>query len=168
MRPLAEILEIKDTLAGAQQTFRCHAVARRNGEMVLLYILPSARTVGGLALPAGTVTFGYFWEDRPYNVYHWMTPQGATIAFYANLADETQIGPDTLRFRDLTVDVLIPPQGAPLVLDEDELPPALDAPTRQSITRARALVLAAADDLRAELGARSAALWPGVFAEGPL
>jgi predicted RNA-binding protein associated with RNAse of E/G family len=158
-----EILEIKETLAGARQTFTCRALARRAGELVVLFILPADRTVDGVALAGGTVTFGYFWADRPYNVYHWMTPAGATLAFYANLADRTRIDETTLAFRDLAVDVLLPPEGPPRVLDEDELPPGLDPQLRATIESAKELVLAAAPALRQELEARSTALWPAVF-----
>jgi predicted RNA-binding protein associated with RNAse of E/G family len=160
---LQQILETKETLAGVRQTFPCQVVARAPGEVVVLYLLPAARTVADLPLPAGTVTFGYFWSDRPYNVYHWMSPAGATLAFYVNLADGTRIDETTLAFRDLTVDVLIPPHGPPRVLDEDELPAALDGATATAIASARALVLAGAEHLRAEIDARSRALWPAVF-----
>jgi predicted RNA-binding protein associated with RNAse of E/G family len=159
-----EILEIKETLAGARQTFTCRAIARRAGEVVVLFVLPADRAVDGLLLPAGTVTFGYFWGDRPYNVYHWMTPAGVTIAWYVNVADRTRIDETTLAFRDLAVDVLLPAQGAPRVLDEHELPADLAPPLRAQIDAARALVLATAADLRQEVDARSTALWPAVFA----
>jgi predicted RNA-binding protein associated with RNAse of E/G family len=163
---VTEIVEIKETLAGARQTFACQLVARRAGEVVVLFVLPAARTVEAVALPAGTVTFGYFWEDRPYNVYHWMTPAGTTIAWYVNLADRTRIHEGTLSFRDLTVDILLPPQGPPRVLDEDELPPALEPALRARIAAARDLVLARAPALRAEMDALSTALWPQVFGGG--
>jgi predicted RNA-binding protein associated with RNAse of E/G family len=163
MNALGEIVEIKETLAGVRQTFHCRAVARGPGEVVVLFVLPAARTVDGLLLPAGTVTFGHFWEDRPYNVYHWMTPAGATIAFYVNLSDRTRIEEAQLAFRDLSVDILLPPQGPPRVLDEDELPVTLDAPTRAVIEAARATVLAQASALCQEVDGRSRALWPEVF-----
>src|SRR5437660_1532823 len=111
------MVEIKETLAGVRQTFRCRVVARRPAEAVVLFVLPADRAVADLLLPAGTVTLGHFWEDRPYNVYHWMTPTGATIAFYVNLADRTRIDQDQLSFLDLSVDILLPPEGPPRILD---------------------------------------------------
>jgi uncharacterized protein len=161
----ADILETKETLDGTRQTFRCRALARRPGEVVVLFLLPEARSVHGHLLPAGTVTFGYFWADRPYNVYHWMTRTGATIAFYVNLVEDTRIEDDTLFFRDLTVDVLLPgdPRLRPRVLDENELPVTLDAATRARIEDARAMVLEQAPALREELEHRSRLLWPEAF-----
>jgi predicted RNA-binding protein associated with RNAse of E/G family len=160
---VTEIVEIKETLAGTRQTFPCQVVARRAGEVVVLFVLPAARTVEVVALPAGTVTFGYFWAGRPYNVYHWMTPAGTTIAWYVNLADRTRIDEGTLSFRDLTVDVLLPADGPPRILDEDELPATLAPALRAQIEAARDLVLARAPALRAEVDARSTSLWPDVF-----
>src|SRR5882757_7138778 len=99
MTPLTEILEIKETLAGVRHEFQCRAIARGAGDVVVLFVLPAERVVDGLVLAAGTVTFGHFWQQRPYNVYHWMTPAGATIAFYVNLADRTTIDERRLTFR---------------------------------------------------------------------
>jgi hypothetical protein len=73
------------------------------------------------AAAAGTVSFGHFWTDRPYNVYHWMDgTTGATIGYYVNLADSTRVDGDLLEWRDLAVDILIRPDGNVTVLDEDE------------------------------------------------
>jgi predicted RNA-binding protein associated with RNAse of E/G family len=163
MTALTVIVEIKETLAGVRHTFACRAIARAAGEVVVLFVLPAERVVDGLVLPAGTVTFGHFWQHRPYNVYHWMTPAGATIAFYVNLADRTTIDETRLAFRDLSVDILLPPQGPPRVLDEDEVPVTLDAATRASITAAQAMVLQDAEALREEIDRRSRVLWPQVF-----
>jgi predicted RNA-binding protein associated with RNAse of E/G family len=114
---------------------------------------------------AGTVTFGYFWTDRGFNVYHWMSPAGLTFAFYVNLAEGTRIE-DTLHWRDLTVDILITSGGQALVLDEDEIPLALDSATRARIERTRDDVLARASALRMELEAHTDRLWPRVFEQG--
>lgn len=162
---LPEIIETKRTLAGRKKTFPCRLLARLPERgVVLLFVSDSAVRVHGLPLPAGTVTFGYFWPDRPYNVYHWMTPDGGTLALYVNLADDTTVEDGRLSWRDLTVDILMPPGRAPLVLDEDELPVDLDPETRARITRARDQVLAGAEALRAEVEASSHRLWPRAFA----
>jgi predicted RNA-binding protein associated with RNAse of E/G family len=96
-------------------------------------------------------------------VYHWLTAAGATLAFYFNLADETAIAPDSLSYRDLTVDLLARPGRPPEVLDQDELPADLDPATRQQIARA---LHAARTDLPQQqplLEARADALWPRAF-----
>lgn len=159
---LPEITEIKETLAGTRKTFHCHVIDRQPGALVVLFVSKAPVRVHDIDLPAGTVTFGYFWVERNFNVYHWMSPAGTTLAFYVNLSDGTRIE-DTLHWRDLTVDILIPPVAEAVVLDEDEIPLALDSTTRARIDRAKQDVLTRAGALRVELEAHSDALWPVVF-----
>src|SRR6185369_5367660 len=153
------ITETKRTLTGGQKTFPCRVLDRAAAALTVLFVSDRAYQVGGLDLPTGTVTFGHFWAARPYNVYHWLTPGGATLGLYFNLADNTQIGPTTLSYRDLTVDLLARPGAVPQVLDQDELPADLDQGTRQRI--ARALHTAQADlvQLGPLLEVRADLLW---------
>src|SRR5262245_52044964 len=81
------VVEVKRTLAGAEKRFNCRLLAGNAGHVVLLWIAPDPVNVHGLVLPAGTVTFGYYWADRPYNVYHWMDGSGKTLGYYFNIAD---------------------------------------------------------------------------------
>jgi hypothetical protein len=162
---LPEITEIKETLAGTRKTFACHVIERSPRAMVVLFVSRAPVRVHDVDLPAGTVTFGSFWSDRPFNAYHWMTPAGASLAFYVNLADRTEIAATTLSWRDLTVDILIPRDGEAVVLDEDEIPLALDAATRTRIEEAKHQVGGEAGDQRIERAAQADRLWPRVFGE---
>ena len=102
-------------------------------------------------MPEGSFTLGYFWQDRPYNVYHWLDPDERTLAYYANIADRTAITATTIAWRDLVVDVLIRPNGSVEVLDEDELPADLPPPVARRIDHARAALVAGAAALAAEI-----------------
>ncbi|MEO7669503.1 MAG: hypothetical protein ABIW57_09190, partial [Polyangia bacterium] len=89
---LPEITEVKRTLAGVEKRFACRVLAREGSHLVVLFIAPAAMNVHGVSLPAGTVTFGHFWTDRPYNVYHWLEQStGATIGYYLNLSEATRL-----------------------------------------------------------------------------
>jgi hypothetical protein len=160
---LPEIVETKETLAGVRKSFRCRVIDRGPGWAVLLFVSEADWRVHDLLLPAGTVTFGYFWAERPYNVYHWMTPGGATLALYVNLADATVIGGDSLGWRDLAVDVLIRNGVPPVVLDEHEIPAGLDIEVAARIQDAKRQVLDGAPELRDEIETASRTLWPRVF-----
>ncbi len=164
---LPEILEIKRTLDGREKRFACRLIEGDRRRAVVLFISPAAMHVHGIDLPAGTVTFGHFWTDRPYNVYHWLDGRTGTIAFYFNLADQTVIEDARLAWRDLTLDVLATPDGRLEVLDEDELPPDLDAATRALIEEAKRTILADPQRLlMAEIEARSRARYPRVCPAG--
>jgi hypothetical protein len=159
---LPEIVETKETLAGVRKEFRCRELARADGGLVVLFVSDRAYTVHGLSLPVGTVTFGHFWTDRPYNVYHWMTPAGETLAHYFNISEATTLEGQALSWRDLTVDLLVRPGTAPVVLDEDELPAGLPPDVRAAIDAATATALREAETVVAVLEARAGVLWHGL------
>ena len=124
---VTDILEIKNTLAGERKEFLCELCAREDGHAVVLYRLKREVNLAGVRMPAGTLSFGHYWTDRHYNVYHWLLPDGTTKAYYFNLADRTCIRDDAVEWRDLVVDVMVTPDGAARVLDEDELPADLNS-----------------------------------------
>src|SRR5450432_4344977 len=110
--PLARITELKRTLGGREKRFDCAVLRRTASQVTVLFVAPEAMHVHGVNLPAGTVTFGHFWTDRPYNVYHWLDARsGATLGFYVNLSAETKVSDHVLEWLDLIVDILILPDG---------------------------------------------------------
>ena len=118
--------------------YECEPLVLEPGRRaVVRYISEQDRPIEGtdLVLRKGTVTVGYFWTDRPYNVYHWLDG-GRTIALYVNIATDTTIEPDAIAYHDLVVDVLIRPSGAIEILDEDELPPSIEPRYRLAIAKA--------------------------------
>lgn len=137
-----QILEVKHTLDGRCKEFPCDLCLRADRRAILLYRLKGDVVLGGVSMPAGTLTLGHFWQDRPFNVYHWIWPDGETAAYYFNLADSTSIDPQRLEWRDLTVDVMLTPDGKFRVLDEDELPDELDGHLRATIDSTLAYLLA--------------------------
>jgi hypothetical protein len=164
---LPEVRELKRTLSGREKTFQCRLLAGDAHQAVLLFVAPEAMRVHGIDLPAGTVTFGHFWTDRFYNVYHWLDPEGATIGFYFNISDSTRISTGNLEWRDLTVDILATPAGRLDVLDEDELPADLDPELHGRIDLAKASILTDPATLFADIESRSRALLPLVFTAAP-
>jgi predicted RNA-binding protein associated with RNAse of E/G family len=163
MIDLPAVLELKRTLDGREQRFACRMIEADHHHAVLLFIAASPMHVHGVDLPAGTVTFGHFWTDRPYNVYHWLDPQGGTIGFYFNLSDSTIIGEGRLEWRDLTLDILSTPAGRLEVLDQDQLPADLDETLRARIEQAKALILSDPHRITDEVEQRSRALYARVF-----
>jgi hypothetical protein len=160
---LPEILETKTTLDGRIKDFRCRRLLIEPGRVVVLFVSERAYSVGDLPLPAGTVTFGHFWSDRPYNAYHWMSPMGRTLAHYFNLSDRTTIGAELLTWRDLAVDMLVRPGESPRLLDLDEVPPDLAPELRARIDAGAALLLREGAALALALEGDATTLWPRAF-----
>ena len=151
------VIEIKHRLAGETSVYECRWQARGSREGVVYYPLPGAFEFHGLSLPAGSFSFGYFWEERPYNIYHFHSPAREPLALYCNIADRTRIGEDRIEWRDLGGDVLILPSGDCRVLDEAELPAGLAPDLNTYIGKARDRLLATSGELVAATEARSRA-----------
>jgi hypothetical protein len=162
---LEPVVEIKRTLAGGEKRFDCRRLAGDARHAVLLWIATEPMHVHGVDLPAGTISFGHFWTDRYYNVYHWIDTSQHTLGFYFNLADQTRIAADRLDWRDLVIDILATPAGRLEILDEDELPTAVDDDVAAHIASGKAAILGAPATLLAEIEAASRAFFPRVFAD---
>jgi hypothetical protein len=163
MPPLVPVVEIKRTLAGGEKRFHCWRLAGGASHAVLLWIAPGPMHVHGIDLPAGTISFGHFWTDRFYNVYHWLDAERRTIGFYFNIADRTRIAEAELEWRDLVIDVLATPAGRLDLLDEDELPAVVEPEAAAHIAAGKAAVLGAPAVVMAEIEAASRALFSLVF-----
>jgi hypothetical protein len=161
--PLVPVVEIKHTLAGGEKRFDCLLLGGGPGHAVLLWIAPEPMHVHGVDLPAGTISFGHFWTDRFYNVYHWVDADGRTLGFYFNIADRTRIGEGELAWRDLVIDVLATPAGRLELLDEDELPAIVEPDAAAHMAAGKAAILDAPSAVMAEVEAGSRALFPLVF-----
>jgi hypothetical protein len=161
---LPTIVERKRTLRGGEKVYSCRILERPPGGLSVLFVADRAYQVGGLQLAPGTITFGHFWSaeahpERPFNVYHWLTPTGSTLAHYFNLVEDTVIGAAELTYLDLTVDVLLRPGSSPAILDVDELPATLDPAKRARVSETLAVVMAQARTVAAALEARADHLW---------
>lgn len=153
----ATITERKTRLDGSVAEFACEALVVETGRRaVVRYVLTREAHVGDLTLAPGTVTIGHFWAERTYNVYHWLSG-GRTIAYYASLVDDTTITAERIEYTDLTVDVLVKPSGAAMVLDEDELPEDLAPKHRLAIAKALEAIIADPRGLIREIERESAA-----------
>ncbi|MBU6424611.1 MAG: DUF402 domain-containing protein [Chloroflexota bacterium] len=143
---------------GSVVEFECvPSLVRPGSRAVIRYLIQKKRALEGtsLVLPAGTLTIGHFWVDRPYNVYHWLDG-GRTLAYYCSIARDTTVAEDEVAYTDLVVDVLLDPAGGATVLDEDELPPDLAVDDRRTIARALDQLMSRPSRLAAEIESESA------------
>ena len=155
------ITEIKTTLGGARKTFECELLSLQQDAAVVIYRMPADHQLEDLLLPKGSLSLGYFWEDRPYNAYHWVDDKRGTLALYFNVCDNTRISPRQVEWRDLTVDILITPDLRCRVLDEDELPDDLDHKLLTRINATRDSLCSAADRLLREFESHTRSLLAG-------
>jgi protein associated with RNAse G/E len=79
-----------------------------------------------LQTPDGPWTTPYdtrnlFWADRWYNVMRMELPQGGGLhGWYCNITTPAMYDGESVRYADLDLDLFVPAEGEPEVLDEDE------------------------------------------------
>ena len=152
------VIERKTVFDGSVQEFACRALLIEPGKRaVIRYELDRDWHVGGMIFPKGGYTAGHFWTDRPYNVYHWLE-SGRTLAYYFNVGLVDEISEDRVAWRDLIIDVLVKPDGAIDILDEDEVPADRPVEHRGTIARALEQIVTNPKRLVAEVECESRAL----------
>jgi predicted RNA-binding protein associated with RNAse of E/G family len=151
------VIERKTRFDGSVQEFACRALVLEPGRhAVIRYDLDHDWHVRGMVFPKGGYTAGHFWVDRPYNVYHWLD-RGRTLAYYFNVGLVDEISETQVAWRDLIIDVLVKPDGAIDILDEDEVPPDLPAEHRRTIAQALEQIVTNPKRLVAEIERESRA-----------
>lgn len=68
----------------------------------------------------GTESVEYYWTDRWYSVFRFTEPSGELRNYYCNVNKPTTFDGSVLTFVDLDIDILVTPEFAYTVLDEDE------------------------------------------------
>lgn len=69
-------------------------------------------------VPAGTETLGFFWQDRTYNLYRFVSPD---FGYRFDVVTDVRIGDDRVEYLDLLLDVRVMPDGTVRVEDEEEV-----------------------------------------------
>jgi uncharacterized protein len=153
------LVEVKRTLDGKVIEYSAEPLVVDEERAVLLYRIDVAEAVAGgrIVLAAGTLSFGYFWSDRPYNVYHF-TYAGDTVLYYINIGRFRSLNETELVWDDYAVDVLAFPDGSVDVLDEDEVPETVDRSIEAFIAEATSRVLAELDAIIDSVGSETRSL----------
>lgn len=116
--------ERKRRLLGPESLFEGERIFFEPGFVVYRYVMPGPVNLEGILLPEGSATYGFYWEDRPYNLYLWVDRKEKPRALYFNVSDSTRVGEEEVTWRDLMVDILYPVDGgrlgSPRVLDLEE------------------------------------------------
>lgn len=160
---LPAVEEVKRSPDGRVQAFRCGLLEATSARAVLLFVTEREVQSGGYRFPPGSRTYGLFWARRPYNCYRMHGPDGALIAHRFDVVDAVRFRPGRVEYRDLLLDVWVPPAGAPYIEDEDEVEAAaaaglLTAAEAERVRRVGALLLRRHRRIVAEVAAVLAAL----------
>lgn len=125
-----KIIERKIRYDSAVVEHTCMLLKAQNQNVVLFHkILDSFTMIANqtkLTIPKGSYTIAYYWKDRPYNLYIWRDNKGNYLGSYFNIVKNTYMTDNLVSFEDLIIDIMVLPNGAYFILDEDELPKPLD------------------------------------------
>jgi len=133
--------EKKKLLNGNEVIYECELLTASEKFGILKYILEKKYKVNSLILPKGSTTYAFYWVERPYTLYKWYDINGKILGNYFNIADLIKLTENEFEWRDLVVDVLVSPEGALEVLDEDELPDDIDKKLMRYIENSKNLIL---------------------------
>jgi len=115
------IEEIKVHKNKETQRFRCSLLYREADCLVLSYHAEKAGRIKDIVIPAGSTTIAHYWTGRGYVLWRMYGPDSALIGTLFHICSAVTITETSVQYLDLIVDIWIPAQGEPLVLDEDEL-----------------------------------------------
>lgn len=116
-----EVTEVKRHLDGRVERFGCRLALRRPHLAVLRFDHKEARPAGGLRLPAGSRTFGFFWHRRSYVLYRIVGPDGRLIAHRFDVVEDVRLGETEVSYTDLLLDLWADTAGTARLEDEDHV-----------------------------------------------
>ena len=102
--------------------YACELVARREGLVVVRFALAGAGEFETpLAVTPGSVSFGWFWARRPYNLYRMFGPGGGLLGHRFDAAGDLKLLEGAVEYRDLVLDWWVLPDDTIVEEDRDEL-----------------------------------------------
>lgn len=124
--PAMKIIEEKIHYDGRVDRVECLLLREDPRETVLLYKIPQEYRTKDIHLIPGTFTIAYYYLDQPYNLYHWVTPDGQSLGYYFNMVKDVYKEGNRLSYTDLILDIFVRNDGSHTLLDADELPCPLE------------------------------------------
>lgn len=114
-------VEIKRRLRGGEKVFAVEPLRREPGFVLVRFVSDRPMKLDGQLIASGSVTLGYFWESRPYNVYRLADPHGKLIAHRFDILKDVRIDEQRVVWTDLLVDAWVWPDGRVEWKDEEQL-----------------------------------------------
>jgi hypothetical protein len=116
------ILERKQKPDGTWREYPCTLLHLRGGLAVVEFVMVHGGVIFGtpLEVPPGSVSHGYFWTRRPYNLYRMRRPDGSLIAHRFDAVADVRLSAQQLSYRDLILDWWVQPDDTLIEEDRDE------------------------------------------------
>lgn len=122
MKASGAVIERKLSVDGQVREYGCELAWLDSRAAVVRFALPagSGGFGAGVPIPAGSVSWGYFWARRPYNVYRFIAPGGEAVAHRFDAVTDVRPGREVIEYRDLVLDWWATPDGQLIEEDREE------------------------------------------------
>jgi hypothetical protein len=133
--------ERKRKLDGSVQEFDTELMHQDGRVTIVKFVM--ARGSGPprlpVPIPPGSVSYGYFWPRRPYNLYRMLAPDGGLLGHRFDAVADVKTTPESVTYRDLLLDWWAHPDDTLIEEDRDEFDTAIAAGTISAADAARAV-----------------------------
>ena len=123
------IIERKQKSDGTIREYGCTLLHLDAGLAVVEFVMRKGGAIQGtpIEVPPGSVSHGYFWKRRPYNLYRMHHADGTLIAHRFDAVADVRLSPEIIFYRDLVLDWWVMPDGTLIEEDRDEFDALLAA-----------------------------------------
>ena len=116
------ILERKQKPDGTWREYECGLLYLDTNLAVVEFRMARGGNIFGtpIDVPPGSVSHGWFWKRRPYNLYRMRGPDGHLLAHRFDAVADVRFGGEVLEYRDLILDWWVVADGTLIEEDRDE------------------------------------------------
>jgi hypothetical protein len=127
----APVIERKLKPDGSVREYPCELVHLAGGLAIIRFLMAKGGEIFGtpVVVPPGSVSYGFFWKARPYNLYRMKRADGSLIAHRFDALTDVRLSREVIEYRDLVLDWWVMPDDTILEEDRDELDAAIASGT---------------------------------------
>lgn len=117
------IIERKQKPDGTIREYACTLVHRSPTLAVIEFVMAQGGEIFGtpIEVPPGSISHGYFWTNRPYDIYRMRRADGTLIAHRFDAVADVVLSDDAVSYRDLILDWWVTADDVLIEEDRDEL-----------------------------------------------
>lgn len=121
-REATAILERKQKPDGSWREYPCRLLHLGANLAVIEFVMARGGTIFNtpIEVPPGSISHGWFWTRRPYNLYRMRTQEGRLLAHRFDAVADVHLSMKVIEYRDLVLDWWVTPDGTLLEEDRDE------------------------------------------------
>ena len=123
------IVERKVKPDGTVREYGCTLLHLDGSLAIVEFVMAKGGAIFGtpIEVPPGSISHGYFWKHRDYNLYRMRGPGGAIIAHRFDAVADVRLSEEAVTYRDLILDWWVTPDDTLIEEDREEFDAALAA-----------------------------------------